>query len=360
MRLISIFAVQRKKKKIYHAEYEYNDKVHRVSLKSSTKDEAIKKWNDILNTFNKENEKLKYEENLFSISVEKGFDEYLNFRKRNVQHSTFYREKNNIIQIKNYFLKNQIISLKEINETIFTKYYNFIDSHNLKPKTINNYLSNMSSIVKYFKEKKYISPHVTFNLSKYWKKKKKVKVQIINKNEARIIVEEFKKIDNIEKKVYLLIPFFTGLRFSEVRGINRKNIDLKNRFITICEKWTKATDFPESILKSTAGYRRVPIVDEFFPILKEYLKEIKEDYIFKSMTHNKVDLFFIKIKNKFNISMTYHMARHFFASLLIDSKALSIKQIQVILGHDDIQTTINTYGHLIQDWNISNFDNIKF
>lgn len=38
--------------------------------------------------------------------------------------------------------------------------------------------------------------------------------------------------------------------------------------------------------------------------------------------------------------------RHFYASMLIEQRA-NLKRIQKLMGHEDIKTTLNTYGHLI-------------
>lgn len=40
--------------------------------------------------------------------------------------------------------------------------------------------------------------------------------------------------------------------------------------------------------------------------------------------------------------------RHFYASLLIE-KRLNLKKIQKLMGHKNIETTLNVYGHLIED-----------
>ena len=39
--------------------------------------------------------------------------------------------------------------------------------------------------------------------------------------------------------------------------------------------------------------------------------------------------------------------RHFFASMLIEQRVNS-KRIQYLMGHEDIRTTLNVYGHLIE------------
>lgn len=39
--------------------------------------------------------------------------------------------------------------------------------------------------------------------------------------------------------------------------------------------------------------------------------------------------------------------RHFYASMLIEQR-VNLKRIQALMGHEDIKTTLNTYGHLIE------------
>lgn len=40
--------------------------------------------------------------------------------------------------------------------------------------------------------------------------------------------------------------------------------------------------------------------------------------------------------------------RHFFASMLIEKK-VNLKKIQTLMGHSNIETTLNVYGHLLED-----------
>lgn len=40
--------------------------------------------------------------------------------------------------------------------------------------------------------------------------------------------------------------------------------------------------------------------------------------------------------------------RHFYASMLID-KGVNLKKIQTLMGHSNIETTLNVYGHLLED-----------
>ena len=49
--------------------------------------------------------------------------------------------------------------------------------------------------------------------------------------------------------------------------------------------------------------------------------------------------------------------RHFFASLLIERK-LNLKKIQTLMGHSNIETTLNVYGHLLEDAEDDRIDRI--
>ncbi|HKL22557.1 MAG TPA: tyrosine-type recombinase/integrase, partial [Tichowtungia sp.] len=39
--------------------------------------------------------------------------------------------------------------------------------------------------------------------------------------------------------------------------------------------------------------------------------------------------------------------RHFYASMLIENR-VNLKRIQKLMGHSDIQTTLNIYGHVVE------------
>ena len=149
------------------------------------------------------------------------------------------------------------------------------------------------------------------------------------------------------------------MRHSEIRGLHRKNVDFQNRIIVVAEKMTKGFKEPVSLLKSKAAYRKVPIMKEFFPVLKEFLETNQNDYPFLSCTHHTSEYWSEKITSENNIQYNFHQGRHFFASLLIDHK-FSMKEIQTILGHENISTTLDTYGHLIREWDIKIFDEIDF
>ena len=85
----------------------------------------------------------------------------------------------------------------------------------------------------------------------------------------------------------------------------------------------------------------------------------KEDYPFSTVTYSTPTYYSKKIQEKYNLKFNIHQARHFFASLLIDS-GFSILEVQKILGHSSVKITVDTYGHLIKNWDIERFNRIEF
>lgn len=162
--------------------------------------------------------------------------------------------------------------------------------------------------------------------------------------------------------VYLTIIF--GLRRSEALGIKWDSIDFNRKLITIKHTVVKYRGTVEKdTTKNKTSYRTYPMNDYVENLLislknkekanrqlfgKEY---IENDYIFKwnngkTYSPDYVSNKFSKLLQANNLPhIRFHDLRHTCASLLIDNN-YQLKDIQEWLGHADIQTTANIYGHI--------------
>ncbi len=116
--------------------------------------------------------------------------------------------------------------------------------------------------------------------------------------------------------------------------------------------------------KSAAGRRTILIGSALEQILATW-REIQpgedDDLVFRTRT-NGVVLQSNFRKNVFNVIMreaglvdaegktlfSPYAFRHYFASKLID-QGMNVKYVSRQMGHEDIQTTLNIYGHLLED-----------
>ena len=78
------------------------------------------------------------------------------------------------------------------------------------------------------------------------------------------------------------------------------------------------------------------------------------------MACQKAGLVELSIKNNKQVEKPLYRPydlRHFFASMLIE-RQVNLKKIQTLMGHNNIETTLNTYGHLIEDADDDKISNI--
>lgn len=136
-----------------------------------------------------------------------------------------------------------------------------------------------------------------------------------------ITLEEFKKlIKNTKNKVFkiaFLLGFGSGMRISEVINLKKDHFD-KN-FITIYEgkgKKDRVVPIPKGWRSSYLDY--IPIKKSARSLQRNFKSSVK--------------------KAKLNEKYTFHSLRHGFATRCIE-KGVPINQLQVLIGHGNLQTT---------------------
>ena len=182
---------------------------------------------------------------------------------------------------------------------------------------------------------------------------------------------KFIKEDEHFRQYYdgMFILFETGLRISELCGLTIKDIDLEERTINI-NKQLQYTGGKKSYIEKTktnAGNRVLPMSDEVYEAFKRVISSRKKQKIEKIINGYSGFLFLNDKGNpmlayhwekKFQYSVekynkiykeelpkiTPHICRHTYCSKMAKS-GISVKTLQYLMGHADIQTTFNIYTH---------------
>lgn len=173
--------------------------------------------------------------------------------------------------------------------------------------------------------------------------------------------------DTIEFPV--LMAAFYGLRREEVMGLRWQAIDFENNSMTIYHTVVQVNEdgqrkiIAKDRAKNKSSYRTLPLVPQYKELLlqmKEHQEVCRElcgncynesDYIFVNeigvpYKPDYVTQRFARTLQKNGLrKITYHELRHTCASLLLKS-GVSMKDIQMWLGHSDFNTTANIYAHL--------------
>lgn len=201
----------------------------------------------------------------------------------------------------------------------------------------------------------------------------KGKVEIPTRDELRALIthasDDFKPV--------VMTAILTGLRASELRGLVWSNVDLKAASITVSQRADKFNKIGHP--KSEAGHRTIPISGALVKVLREWKLRCPKGelgLVFPNAAGKVQDYSHLLRRRFFPLQIKagvcdpvlvdgkpktdndgkavmqprhgFHALRHAAASAWIKQR-IDLKRLQVWIGHENIQLTLDTYGHLIED-----------
>ncbi|MDT2781423.1 tyrosine-type recombinase/integrase [Vagococcus fluvialis] len=182
-----------------------------------------------------------------------------------------------------------------------------------------------------------------------------------DKEELKEFLAMAEKLPNKRAYTYFRLLAFTGMRNGEALALKWSDVDIVNKTLNINKGVSrKATGLYVHTPKTPSSIRRISLDDKTIEILNDFMKETnsgKDDLIFRNennklLTQSKSRKWLILTQDKIDENrkenmkrITIHGFRHTHASLLFEAGA-SIKDVQVRLGHSDIQTTMDVYTHV--------------
>ena len=195
----------------------------------------------------------------------------------------------------------------------------------------------------------------------------------------------------------MVFLFGTGCRIGEAIGIRWKDLDMERRVIDINHNVTygpryendKTCSFMVSDPKTLSGFRQIPMMDEVYEVLMDEYERQEEEgfceaeidgysgFVFSNrfgevnhpsgvnraierirVAHNTQEEIKAKKEQREAIIIPHfscHQIRHTFCTRLCEHET-NIKVIQSIMGHADIQTTMNIYAEATLSRNMEAMD----
>ncbi len=180
---------------------------------------------------------------------------------------------------------------------------------------------------------------------RYVLSKKKERREPLTYTETSDIIRNMENL-KADDRMYLALLLYTGLRRSEVLGLRWNDVDYDKGVLYISRAATFDSNTP--ILddtKTEAGKRMLPLLKPLREMLESYPR--KGEYILggeKLWSQQKVKRMWERIEKVIDVhGATPHVLRHTFATLA--EPHLDVKTLQSVMGHSDIQTTMNRYTH---------------
>jgi integrase/recombinase XerD len=162
-----------------------------------------------------------------------------------------------------------------------------------------------------------------------------IKKEKIIPTEVNSIINKAKSVTD---KLILKMLAETGLRISELSGIEMDNIDFDNGVIKITNTKTHRD-------------RVIAVGEDTLNLMKDYLKVRKPvtNYFFVSNKGNKFSTDALRNRVGKYSEFTPHSFRHYFATDKIVNKQIPIPVVSRALGHANVTTTLNIYTHVVND-----------
>lgn len=291
-------------------------------------------------------------------------------------------------------IKNSTIADVKIQDVTIYELQEFINS---KKNYANSYIDKifemLGSIFKEAIKKNIILKNPLISVIKPKSNKQDKEIEAFTLEEQKAFTNNLK--DEQYKNIFLL-ALHSGMRIGEILALNPNNIDFKNNLINIDNTLTKTQKGKVIIGDTTKTYnsaRQIPITSILKPILKDSIDNYipnKNNLLFCHLNENiiapsTINSQFKRICKNAGIHITIvrvkhgkdksgndkyvncktstanvHMLRHTYATRCIEAN-VPAPVLQKLLGHKDIQTTINTYTSIFNKFKTDALDNyIKY
>ncbi len=320
-----------------------------------TKKEAQQAYAEIISNYGKNshssNSTMLFEEFFLTI--------FLPFYKARVKERTY---KNRLSTIKKEFSNFSKMRLSDIKPVHIQKWQN-----NLSAKYENSYVRNIYGLFQMVLDRAVVLGMIPKNPAKIVGNVKKVKKEVDywTKEEFEKVISTFYLEDYYQNFgfICLWLLFMTGLRVGEATALQWSDVDFENKTLNI----NKTLHYENSgtyefVEPKTKASKRVLALDD---VTIQYLKGWKERQdeqggirfvlSYNSVPTQKHTIRHI-IRRHADVarvhSIRIHALRHSHASLLI-SMGMNALLVKDRLGHEDIQTTLGTYGHLYPNTNFT-------
>lgn len=227
----------------------------------------------------------------------------------------------------------QDIRLQDINHKFISAYEYYLKTvKNCAHNTSIKYITNFKKIVRIAYANGWIDKDPFLN----WKARlKTVDREFLTKDEIeRIINKEFsvKRIELVRD--IFIFSCFTGLAYIDVKNLTREDIVMGidgNNWIKIKRQKTK----------TVSNVPLLPIAEDIINKYQNNTNFIKGDHLLPVSSNQKMNAYLKEIADLCEIqkNLTFHLARHTFATTVTLTNGVPIESVSKMLGHKSLKTT---------------------
>lgn len=296
-----------------------------------------------------------------NISLNELIEEWLYINKSRLKPSTYQR----YWGFQNNHIANHIGNMKIIfvSPVMLRNYSNKLVESGLSPQTANAILIFLHSAMKYGHQQ-YNLPMPEFKYFQVFPKE----MRVFSREEQQRLVEYLTKDMDIYK-FGILIALFTGIRVGELCGLRWEDMEencikIRRTVLRLKKEDGNGTELYIGPPKTQRSVRIIPIMSLLFPFIDGVADNgDKNEYVISSsivpITEPRVMQYKFKryLKDLEIEGATFHTLRHTFATRCIEA-GVDVKSLSEILGHSNVQTTLNRYVHSSLSYKRANLEKL--
>ena len=230
-------------------------------------------------------------------------------------------------------LSNDDIFLNEIDLNFITSFEYFLKEKNIgNHNTVTKYITNLKKIVRIAHANNWIKKDPFLNWKAKWKS---VEREILNERELQLLLDKEISIARLDQvRDIFLFCCFTGLAYVDVKKLTKSDISLA----VDGERWIKTKRAKTDALSSIP---LLPIAEKILTKYASHSNNIDEERLLPVISNQNMNAYLKEIATLCDIekNLTFHLARHTFATTVTLSNGVPIESVSKMLGHKSLKTT---------------------
>jgi site-specific recombinase XerD len=152
-------------------------------------------------------------------------------------------------------------------------------------------------------------------------------------------IDKLIKADNLSEKLTLVRDLFLFSCFTGLAYIDVKNLQVKHLYFENCKYWIRTRRHKTNVKTN------VPLLAYPMQLIYRHCPDFKamepEESIFRVISNQKMNDYLKELAGHLNIPkrLTFHIARHTFATTVTLNNGVPIESVSAMLGHKHISTT---------------------
>jgi site-specific recombinase XerD len=225
------------------------------------------------------------------------------------------------------------IDIRKIDHEFITSYEFYLKSvSNCSQNTTSKYIMNFGKIIRIYLANGRLKKNP---FSNYKSKVVEVERAFLSMEKIETMLNKKFVSDRLNQvKDIFLFSCFTGLAYSDVKKLSRKNIAIG----VDGERWIYINRTKTDTRSNTPI---LPIASYLLEKYEDHPQVVNQEKLLPILSNQKMNSYLKEIADvcEINKELTFHIARHTFASTVTLSNGVPIESVSKILGHKNLKTT---------------------